>query len=68
MFWLGMEIANKVDTIYMPDVLIAVFCIFYASLGTGQASQFGPNMSNSKIAGQKIFKIIDTKSLIDPYD
>lgn len=33
----------------------------------GQANQFGPDMAKSQAAGQKIFQIMDTKTIIDPY-
>ena len=48
------------------NLFIAIFCIFYGAAGAGQANQFGPDVGKSLSAGQKVFQILDSPTLINP--
>jgi len=42
------------------DQMTAIFCIFYGAAAAGNAQQFGPDIGKAKVAGTKIFNVIDT--------
>jgi hypothetical protein len=40
--------------------------MMFGAMAAANASSFGPDLGKANIAADKIFKIIDTKSKIDP--
>jgi ATP-binding cassette subfamily B (MDR/TAP) protein 1 len=50
------------------DVFIAIFSMMFGAMAAANASSFAPDIGKANAAADKIFKIIDTKSRIDPLD
>lgn len=48
------------------NVFIAIFAMLFGAFGAGQANAYGPDVGKAITAAIKIFKIIDTPSLINP--
>lgn len=80
LFYVGAEVIQKNPGVYIEgtttltykmgasptDIFCAIFAIMFGAMAAGDAQQFGPDMGKANAAADKIFKIVDAKSEIDP--
>jgi len=48
------------------DLFIAMYAMLFGAISMGNAQSFGPDVGKANAAANSIFKIIDSKSHIDP--
>lgn len=56
---------TKLPSINPEDVFISMFAIMFAASQAGTAAGFGPDMGKAEAAAKKIFKIIESPSVIN---
>lgn len=67
MFWFGGWVLNRLpDDFSFRDFLIAMFGLLFSMYGLALAAEGAVNREKAKLAAQRIFDLVDRKSLIDP--